>query len=137
VDQVEDQVADLVEVLVEVLVVDREEWDRVEVDLGKVDLEEVGQEEVDQEEDHIHPVMGLEQVVQACGVELGPLVGDTGIHRGYCHQVLEVCHDCHGHREVRYHGRLGEGRWDRWDHRHLPYQQKAYGMCWDVECIGG
>jgi hypothetical protein len=55
-----------VEVLVEVLVVDREEVDRNRkgLDLDRVDLEEV-----DQEEGHIHPVMGLEQVVQTRGVE--------------------------------------------------------------------
>jgi hypothetical protein len=58
-DQVVGQVVDLVEVLVEVPVVDREEEDREEVDLEEVDLEE----------DHVHPVKGLEQVAQACGVE--------------------------------------------------------------------
>jgi hypothetical protein len=54
VDQPVGQVADLVEVLVEALVVDRVEEDRVEVD---------------PKEGHVHPVKGLEQVVQACGVE--------------------------------------------------------------------
>jgi uncharacterized protein YjfI (DUF2170 family) len=56
----------LVEALVEVLVVDREEVDRNRKVMG---LDRVGLEEVDQEEDHIHPVMGLEQVVQTRGVE--------------------------------------------------------------------
>jgi hypothetical protein len=76
VDQVVGQVADLeevlMEVLVEVLVVDLDEGDRVEVDLGKVDQVDLGKvdlEGVDPEEDHIHPVMGLEQVAQTCGVE--------------------------------------------------------------------
>jgi hypothetical protein len=76
---VEDLVEVLLEVLVEVLVevlevpmvdrevlevlmVDQEEVDRTRkgLDLDRVDLEDQG--------DHIHPVMGLEQVVQTRGV---------------------------------------------------------------------
>jgi hypothetical protein len=106
---VEDQVADLVkvlvevllevlvevllEVLLEVLVVDREEGDRSRMG---VDLDRVYLEEVDPEEDHIHPVMGLEQVARPCGVEEVSLADDTGTHMGCCHQIHEVYHDYRG-----------------------------------------
>jgi hypothetical protein len=60
----------------------------------------------------------------------------TGIQVGYCYQIREVYHGYHSQQEVHYHGRRGEDRWDRWDHHHFRQQQKAYGMCWDVECIG-
>jgi hypothetical protein len=53
-----------------------------------------------------------------------------------CHQIHEVYHDYRGQRAVHYHGRRGQGRWDRWDHHHFRHQQKADEMCWDLECIG-